>query len=354
MAEEKDQEKTEDPTPQRREDFRRRGQIAQSKEISAVLILLASLIAVWAFSRFFLIQMYEVFTRSFTDFVLMSARQEDWFAALQFASTKALLIILPIGAVLWLIGVASSVVQVGFVSSEEALKFDLKRLNPVQGFQKIVSLRSLVEGLKSVLKVCVITGIVYLILRSELHQLSNLMHFSVEQLMSYTGVISLKLFGGVVAFMGILAAADYFFQWWELEKKMRMTKQEVKEEVKSHEGDPLIKARIRRIQREMSQRRMMDDVKEADVIITNPTHIAVAIRYSANMAAPMIVAKGAGDIAEKIKEVAREHKIPIMENKPLARTIYKTIKIGQAIPRELYTAVAEVLSYIYRLKKKRF
>jgi flagellar biosynthetic protein FlhB len=354
MAAENDQEKTEDPTPQRREDFRRRGQIAQSKEISAVLILLASLIAVWAFSRFFLLQMYEVFTRSFTDFILMSARQEDWFAALQFAGTKALLIILPIGAVLWLIGVASSVVQVGFVSSEEALKFDLKRLNPVQGFQKIVSLRSLVEGLKSVLKVCIITGIVYLILKAEIYQLPNLMHFSVEQLMSYTGVISLKLFGGVVAFMGILAAADYFFQWWELEKKMRMTKQEVKEEVKSHEGDPLIKARIRRIQREMSQRRMMDDVKEADVIITNPTHIAVAIRYSANMAAPMIVAKGAGDIAEKIKEVAREHKIPIMENKPLARTIYKTIKIGQAIPRELYTAVAEVLSYIYRLKKKRF
>ena len=354
MAEENDQEKTEDPTPQRREDFRRRGQIAQSKEISAVLILLASLIAIWAFSRFFLVQLYEVFTRSFTDFILMSARQEDWFAALQFAGTKAILIILPIGAVLWLIGVASSVVQVGFVSSEEALKFDLNRLNPVQGFQKIFSLRSLVEGLKSVLKVCIISGIVYLILNAEIYQLPNLMNFSVEQLMSYTGTISLKLFGGVVAFMGILAAADYLFQWWELEKKMRMTKQEVKEEIKSREGDPMIKARIRRLQREMSQRRMMDDVKKADVIITNPTHIAVAIRYSANMAAPMIIAKGAGDIAEKIKEVAREHKIPIMENKPLARTIYKTIKIGQAIPRELYTAVAEVLSYIYRLKKKRF
>ncbi|MEK6553881.1 MAG: flagellar biosynthesis protein FlhB [Bdellovibrionota bacterium] len=354
MAEGNDQEKAEDPTPQRREDFRRRGQIAQSKEIGSVFILLASMIAIWALSRFFLIQLHEVFTRSFTDFVIMSARQEDWFAAIKFAATKAALIIIPLGSVLWLIGVAGSVVQVGFVSSEEALKFDLTRLNPVQGFFKIASLRSLVEGAKSVIKVCIVSTIVYLVLKSEVHQLPHLMHFNIEQLMTYLGTISLKLFGGVIAFMGILAGADYFFQWWELEKQMRMTKQEVKEEIKSREGDPMIRARIRKLQREMSQRRMMDDVKKADVIITNPTHIAVAIRYSANMAAPQIIAKGAGEIAEKIKEVAREHKIPIMENKPLARTIYKTIKIGQAIPRELYTAVAEVLSYIYRLKKKRF
>lgn len=354
MAEENDQEKTEDPTPQRREDFRRRGQIAQSKEISAVLILLASLIAIWALSRFFLIQMYEVFTRSFSDFVVMSARQEDWFAALQFAGTKAALIILPLGALLWLIGVASSLVQVGFVSSEEALKFDLNRLNPVSGFQKIFSMRSLVEGIKSIFKVLIVSTIVYLVLSAEIYQIPNLMHFNVEQLFAYLGVITLKLVGGVVAFMGVLAAADYFFQWWELEKKMRMTKQEVKEEIKSREGDPMIRARIRKIQREMSQRRMMEDVKKADVIITNPTHIAVAIRYSANMVAPQVIAKGADSVAEKIKEVAREHKIPIMENKPLARTIFKTLKIGQAIPRELYTAVAEVLSYIYRLKNKRF
>ena len=354
MAENNDQEKTEDPTPQRREDFRKRGQIAQSKEVSAVMILLASLIAIWALARFFLQQLYDVFTRSFSDFVVMSARQEDWFAALEFAATKSALIILPLGGLLWLIGVASSLVQVGFVSNEEAFKFDLNRLNPVEGFQKIFSLRSLVEGAKSVLKVLIVGLIVYFVLKSEIHQLPYLMQYSVEQLLSYLGAIVLKLFGGVLVFMTALAAADYLFQWWELEKKMRMTKQEVKEEIKSREGDPLIRARIRRLQREMSQRRMMEDVKKADVIVTNPTHIAIAIRYSANMVAPQIVAKGADTIAEKIRAVAKEFNIPIVENKPLARTMYKTLKIGQAIPRELYTAVAEVLSYVYKLKRKRF
>lgn len=134
---------------------------------------------------------------------------------------------------------------------------------------------------------------------------------------------------------------------------MRMTKQEVKEEIKSREGDPLIRARVRKLQREMANRRMMDDVKKADVIITNPTHIAVALQYTKEMIAPKVIAKGAGEIAERIKKQAKEFNIPIVENKPLARTIYKTLKIGQAIPRELYAAVAEVLSYIFRLKKKR-
>jgi flagellar biosynthetic protein FlhB len=144
------------------------------------------------------------------------------------------------------------------------------------------------------------------------------------------------------------------FQKWDLEKKMKMTKQEVKEEHKSREGDPMIKARIRRIQREMANKRMMADVPKADVIVTNPTHIAVALRYVAGeMAAPKIVAMGAGAIAEKIKALAKQHNVPVVENKPLARTMYKTLKIGQTIPRELFTAVAEVLSYVYRLRRKR-
>jgi flagellar biosynthetic protein FlhB len=152
--------------------------------------------------------------------------------------------------------------------------------------------------------------------------------------------------------MTILAGIDYAYQRWELEKKMKMTKQEVKEEVKSREGDPQIKARIRRIQRDMATKRMMEDVPKADVIITNPTHIAVALKYSADLPAPKLLAKGADLVAEKIKEVAKEHRIPIVENKPLARTIYKTLKIGHVIPRELFNAVAEVLAYVYKLKRK--
>lgn len=152
--------------------------------------------------------------------------------------------------------------------------------------------------------------------------------------------------------MLILSGADYFFQRWDLEKKMMMTKQEVKEEAKSREGDPMIKARIRRMQRERASKRMMEAIPKADVVITNPTHIAVVLKYDASLPSPQIVAKGADLIAEKIKAIAREHNIPIVENKPLARTIFKTLKIGQVIPRELFVAVAEVLSYVYKLRKK--
>jgi flagellar biosynthetic protein FlhB len=169
----------------------------------------------------------------------------------------------------------------------------------------------------------------------------------------YMGKVVVKLLGGVGGLMFIIAAADYFYQRWDLEKKMMMTKQEVKEEHKSREGDPMVKNRIRRIQREMASKRMMADVPKADVIITNPTHIAVCIKYSDNLPAPQLIAMGADNVAEKIKELARQHNIPIVENKPLARTIFKTMKIGQVIPRELFVAVAEVLSYVYRLRRKK-
>ena len=169
----------------------------------------------------------------------------------------------------------------------------------------------------------------------------------------YIGTIVFKLCFSVGIISLALALGDYFFQRWDLERKMMMTKQEVKEEVKQREGDPMIKARIRRIQREMANKRMMADIPKADVIVTNPTHIAIALKYSAELPAPQVIAKGADLIAERIREIAREHNIPIVENKPLARTIYKTLKIGQVVPRELFIAVAEVLSYVYKLKKRK-
>jgi flagellar biosynthesis protein FlhB len=352
MAESSDQEKTEEATPQRREDFRNRGQVAQSKELSAVLIMLASLLAMWLLGRFFLEQIHQIFTQSFSEFAVMSARQEDWFGALKFAFIKALYVVGPVAGILWLVGVCSSLVQIGFLANEEALSIDFSRMDPVEGFKKIVSLRSLVEGVKSILKILFVAMIVLAIFKGEIQRIPQVSQYDVAELLKYIGGVLFKLFGAVTLFMGVLATLDYFFQRWELEKKMRMSKQEIKEEVKSREGDPMIRARIRKLQRELSQRRMMEDVKKADVIITNPTHIAVAIRYSAQMVAPRVVAKGAGEIAAKIKELAKQLNIPIVENKPLARTMFRTLKIGQTIPRELYTAVAEVLSYIYRLKKK--
>ena len=239
------------------------------------------------------------------------------------------------------------------MTNEDALSFNLDKLNPINGFSKLFSLQALVEGFKSLLKLVVISGVLYLLLKDHTEKIPTLVNLNMNQLVVFMGDVTLRLLGGVGIFLAVLAAADYFFQWWTLEKQMRMTKQEIKEEHKSREGDPMIKARIRRIQRERATKRMMTQVPKATVIVTNPTHIACALRYDPEtMAAPVLVARGADKVAERIKELAREHNIPIMENKPLARAMFKTMKIGQMVPRELFTAVAQVLSYVYKLKRK--
>ena len=353
MAEADDSERSEEATPQRREDFRKRGQVAHSREVGSVFIVFASVLALWLLGKFFLEQLYEIFTLSFTDYLVQGSRYEDWVAAIKFATIKSALIVGPFAGILWLVGVASTVIQIGFLNNEEAFNFDLEKINPISGFKKIFSFKSLFEGIKAIIKMSLVGAIVYTIIKNEMHNFAHLINYEVGALLVYIGETMLKLFGWVGLFMLALAALDYFFQRWDLEKKMRMTKQELKEEIKSREGDPLIRARVRKLQREMATRRMMEDVKKADVVITNPTHIAVALIYNQSMMAPRVVAKGADELAERIKKKAKEFNIPIVENKPLARTMFKTLKIGQTIPRELYNAVAEVLSYVFRLKKKR-
>lgn len=352
MAEQDQGERTEEATQQRREEFRNRGQVAQTKELGTVLLLFASVLAVWLMGRYAFQQIYEVFRGSFVDFVLASGAKGDYLAAAQFAGSKMLWICMPISALLWLVAFSASILQVGFLYNEEALDFNLDRLNPVSGFQRMFNFRSLIEGAKSLLKLLAIGVIVWFVVRNQVLTIPRLIYYGPGELFNYIYEVIFRMVSGIGFFMGVLAGADYFFQRWDLEQKMKMTKQEVKEEMKSREGDPLIRARIRRVQREMANRRMMSDVPKADVIVTNPTHLACALKYDDKMIAPKLVAKGAGVVAEKIRALAKEHNIPIVENKPLARTIFKTLKIGQIIPRELYTAVAEVLSYVYKLKRK--
>lgn len=347
------EEKTEEATQQRREDFRKRGQVAQTRELASVLMLLSSALVLWLLGRFFLIQVSEILTQSLGPYLVEGARNGDYVPVTVFILKKAGLVLAPLVGILAVMSVASTVVQIGLLQNEEAMKFDLEKINPLNGFKRIFSLKSLVEGLKSVLKMILVICVVALLIKDQVIRVPDLVNFSMNQLMVFVGDMTIRLMGGIGIFMAVIAAADYFFQRWDLEKQMRMSKQEVKEEHKSREGDPMVKARIRRIQREMANKRMMNDVPKADVIITNPTHIACALRYDpATMAAPRLIAKGAGAIAEKIKEIARNSNVPIMENKPLARTIFKTLKIGQTIPRELFTAVAQVLSYVYKLKRK--
>lgn len=354
MASEADQgERTEEATQQRREDFRKRGHVPQTRELSSVLLLFASVLLVTAATPLLYGQIREIFTQSLGDALVAAARQGEVIHVLSFAIKKAAIIVVPILILFWITGFVSSLVQIGFLNNEEALQIRWERMDPVAGFKRLASLKSLVEGFKSLLKLVLILGITYLMLKNQINLLPRLMQFTLGEIFQVLGLLSVRLLAGTGVFMLVLAGADYLFQRWDVEREMRMTRQEVKEEIKSREGDPMIRARIKRIQRDLATRRMMEEVPKADVIVTNPTHIAVALKYDETMVAPRLLAKGADHMAEKIKEVARAHKVPIVENKPLARAIFKTLKIGATIPRELYTAVAEVLSYVYRLRKRK-
>jgi flagellar biosynthetic protein FlhB len=354
MASEADQgERSEEATQQRREDFRKRGQVAQTRELGSVLLLFTAVLIIGVATPFFYKQIHELFTRSYGEGLATIAKTGDLFSLMSFALGRMAWIIIPVLGLFWFVSFSATLLQVGFIYNEEALQIRWDRLDPIGGFKKLLSMKALVEGFKSILKVTLILFISYLLLRQQIYMLPHLMDFTIAQIFPFLGTLMIRLLAGVGLFMLALAAADYFYQRWDLEQEMRMTKQEVKEEIKSREGDPMIRARIKRIQRDIASRRMMEEIPKADVIVTNPTHIAVALKYADNMVAPQVIAKGADLIAEKIREIAREHGIPIVENKPLARTMFKTLKIGEAIPRELYTAVAEVLSYVFRLKKKK-
>jgi flagellar biosynthetic protein FlhB len=351
MAEE-EAEKTEEATQSRRDEFRKQGQVVHTKELASALFLLAGAGSIYLLSKFFFQQISEVFQYSFGGDMVVAVRSGDLFSAMKLAGNKMFILIAPVMGIAFIIGVGSSVVQTGFLNVEGALSPNFEKLNPIAGFQRMFSLKTVMEAVKATVKLIFIGAIALMIIKAEVFKVPAMIQFTADQLMNYLGEVTVRLFSGVGMGMMVLTAGDYFFQKWDLDKKMMMTKQEVKEEHKQREGDPMIKARVRRVQREMANRRMMDKVPKADVIITNPTHIAVALKYDANLPAPQVIAKGADLIAEKIKEIAREHNIPVIENKPLARTIYKTLKIGQVIPRELFVAVAEVLSYVYKLRRR--
>lgn len=354
MAEDQDQsEKSEEATQARREDFRKRGQVAQTKELASAFYILASLGAIFLLSKFFFTQIYEVFQFMMGANLVEMIRSGDILPAARFAGLKIAILVAPVIGIGFIIGIGSTLLQTGFLQVEDALTAKPERINPLEGLKRLLTLRNLMEGFKAFLKLLLMLTITYFVLKSEAWKLPWLIHVGPNEVIQYIGTLTAKLLGSIGIAIFTLAAADYFYQRWDLEKQMMMSKQEVKEEHKSREGDPLIKARIRKVQREMANRRMMEKVPKADVIITNPTHIAVALKYDANLPAPQLIAKGGDLIAEKIKAIAKENNIPVVENKPLARTIFKTMKLGQVIPKELFVAVAEVLSYVYKLKRKR-
>ncbi|MBI2605025.1 MAG: flagellar biosynthesis protein FlhB [Deltaproteobacteria bacterium] len=348
---------TEEPTPHRLEELRAKGRVAQSRELTSAIVLLGVLLTLYYTSGKFITSITGLMTEVFSKDLARPLEVHNWssFTDIALRCGKVLaMAFLPVAGAAVILGTLTSVVQSGFIFATETLQPDFDRVNPISGFKRLFSLKSLVEGAKSVLKFAVLIGAVYSVIKARIFIIPNTVALDTRQLLAYIGDIAMRAFG--VAGILLLAAAgiDYFIQWRRHRRMAMMSKSEAKHELKEREGDPQIKARIRSIQREVARKRMMKSVPKADVVVTNPTHFAVAIVYDPdNHVAPKVVAKGADFLAQKIKEVARANGVPLVENVALARTLYKYVKVGQMIPRSLYQAVAEVLAYVYRLKGKR-
>lgn len=345
-------EKTEEPTGKRRDDFRKKGTVAQSKEVHTAA-LLTGLILFWIFymPTFWegLINLITTLLQTLDDFVITPAStvQLSYFIIQQMG-----ILLIPIFAVVAIIGILSSYFQIGWLLTGKPLKPDLGKLNPIQGAKKFISKKSFVDLVKSIAKIAFIGWLAYGTIFDNFEKALQLADMTAAIAILFLAKTATVIIAKICAAMIVIAFIDFLFQRYEMEEKMKMTKQEVKEEYKESEGDPLIKAQIRAIQREMARKRMMAEVPEADVIITNPTHISIAVKYnSSDMDAPIVVAKGTDIVAMKIREIAREHEVPIVENPPVARLLHK-LDIGTQVPEEMFKAVAEILAHVYKLKNK--
>ncbi len=352
MPESGGQERTERATPKRRREARKKGQVAQSREVPSVMILMTAMGffyfgGSWIFGN--LSQVIGGVYGHLDTLRLDGISEVSAFSVEIFK--KMFLILIPFFVPIVIAGMAGNIGQIGFEIHGEPMRPKLSKLNPIAGLKKLISLRSLVELVKSVIKILFIGGIAFGVVKKETTAMPALMQQEVVDIFLFTGKVAFKIFFFVCLALIVLAFFDYAYQRWQYEQSLKMTKQEVKDERRQSEGDPKVKGRIRTVQMELARRRMMEAVPGADVVITNPVHLAIALKFDATkMIAPTIVAKGSGYVAERIKEIARDHQVPIVENKPLAQALHKMVEIGEFIPVELYRAVAEVLAYVYRLK----
>jgi len=350
MADDKDQ-RTEKATPKKKDEERKKGNVGKSRELVSASVLLAALGALYFGGSYLLEEMMFMFRKSFMEagaFEFSVASLHNFLIY----SIKALgLMVLPVGACVFAIALFSNIAQVGFLYTTEPLAPKLEKIDPIKGLQKIISLNSVVELIKSISKIAIVASVVYLTMKGEVEKVAPLILMSPVEIVSYISSVSFNILMKSSWVLLLLAALDYSYQKWDYEKKLRMTKQEIKDESKQSDGDPQQKARVRSLQREWAMSRMMDEVLKADVVITNPTHFAIALKYNREqMGAPRVVAKGRNHLAQRIKELAIGAGVPIVEDKPLARAIFKSIDVGGEIPANLYKAVAEILVHIYKLK----
>ncbi|MGC5324105.1 flagellar biosynthesis protein FlhB [Brevibacillus sp. SYSU BS000544] len=346
-------EKTEKATPRKKEDARKKGQVAKSSDLSPAIALTAMFGLFLVSGPWMLETFLYIMQESLSRYTLMEVNAENLGFITNQLIFEAMKIVGPALGVALIMALAANYLQVGVLFTTEPLMMKLEKLNPIEGAKKIFSLRSLVELVKSVLKISVGLYVAYSILWKSKEELMRLSLESLDAVLAFTSaqVIKLGLFIGITFI--VLALLDYLYQKYEYEKSLKMSKQDIKDEYKKTEGDPLIKGKIKEKQRQMAMRRMMQELPKADVVITNPTHFAVAIKYEAGtMTAPTVIAKGQDYMALKIKQIAKQHRIVVMENKPLARALFSQVEIGETIPEDLFKAVAEVLAYVYKLQGK--
>jgi len=348
------EEKTERATPRRRQEARKRGQVIRSSEINSALILLLTFLTVYLGLPYFWEEWKQFTVKILSGYINASSFSQETLAAMLregLLTTGKMLF--PIIGVAFATGLLVSFLQVGMVFSTEGLRLNLERINPIEGFKRIFSKRALVELVKSLLKLLLVGYVTYVALRSRLGIFPQLMELELPAAIQLVNQVTFSLAWQTGLLLLALAGLDYLYQWWEYERALMMSKQELKEEYKQTEGDPQVRSRMRERQRRIAMQRMMSQVPRADVVITNPTHFAVALEYKAEeMAAPRVIAKGQDLIALRIKEIAEKNDIAVVEDPPLAQTLYRTVEIGEEVPPQLYKAVAEILAFVYRLKKR--
>lgn len=347
-------EKTEKATDKKRQDSRKKGQVLKSQDVTSAIVLLSVFLFLFFASGFMRERFFTFFSQSFTEYVAIGAFDAEQAMMIYIeVLLEMAMILLPVMLIAMVAAIAGNLLQFGWLFTTEPLKFDLKKLDPIKGLKRIFSIRAIVELMKSILKISFIGTVTFLIVWMNIDKVLGLAFKNPWNTLSTVGQLTAVM--GISASFTLLfiSILDFFYQKYDYEKNLKMSKQDIKDEHKNSEGDPLIKSRIKQRQREMAMRRMMQEIPDADVVITNPTHYAIAIKYDdGDMDAPIIVAKGVDFVAQKIKLIAKEHDIVTVENRPLARALYDQVEIGDWIPEEFFKAIAEILAYVYRIQRK--
>ena len=360
MASDEGGEKSEEPTQHKLSKAREEGQVPKSMEVTSAAVLLVGGLALLTLGPLGWDRLVSFFYHYIWRLSEISPQGEDltitslmpWFYT---AMKETIILFMPLSVIILIVGVGVNMYQVGgLMFSTKTLVPKIDKLNFIKGMGRFFKVKAIVEGLKSVFKIGIVFYIAYLVIIDHLDEFATMGGMEVAQMGTFTLSVALELYMKICIFLFILAVLDYGYQRWQFMKDMRMSKQEIKDEFKQMEGDPIIKGRIRQAQREAAKRRQLGDVPKADVVIANPTHFAIALLYDAvQNPAPVVLAKGQDLMALRIKDIAKENKVPIVENKPLAQALYKAVEVGDTIPVEFYKAVAEVLSYVYRTKKRK-